>query len=464
MSPEDSAFWRMESESRRMHSVTLTMFEGTAPTLHELTEHVAQRVPLVPRFRQRVEEIPFQLGRPMWVDDPSFDLAQHVRAMVADPKRADLDQLVSNIVSEQLDRRHPLWQLTLVTGLRSGRWALISKVHHSMIDGLFGTEPLAVLTDDAVSGRSVAASSASQASDWAPTPSPRPVELLGETVFELMTNPVEQYRFARSQARRNQRQLRRFRRGGVGGADDPIGLIGAAAGPRSWASVAVDMESLRTVRNRLGANTHELILALITAGFRNLLVGRGLVAADAPAGAWPPVHAIVPVAVAGQNTGFHGGVAAEVVELPTGEPRVVERAKRLHEQASDVTSNPVAIDAQIGLSGFPSVALASLGLREATRRGVIERLAQTVIVNVPGPKRELTVLGRPIADIRTALPLVAGARLSFGVFSYRDTLTFGMTADAESVPDSELVIEGIRAALAELNDEPGECDAAGEER
>ncbi len=457
MSPEDSAFWRMESDARRMHSVTLATFDGPAPSFDELTEHVAHRVPLVPRFRQRVDEIPFHLGRPMWVDDPAFDLHDHVRAVALPPEQADLDEFVSTIISEQLDRNHPLWQLTLVTGLADDRWALISKVHHSMVDGLFGTEPLAVLTDDAVTGRTGVPVATGMAADWTPARPPRRAELLGQTVAELMTNPVEQYRFARSQVRRSSRRFERLsgRANGDAGPDDPIGLIGAAGGPRSWSSISVDMAALRTVRNRLEANTHEVILALITAGFRHLLVGRGLVAADAPTGAWPPVRAIVPVAVAGQHAGYHGGVAAEVVELPTGAAGLVERVERLHQQTSEAATHPVAIDAQIGLAGFPSVALASLGLREATRRGVIERLAQTVVINVPGPKRELTVLGRPILDIRPALPLVAGARLSFGLFSYRDTLTVGMTADRQSVPDAELVVDGIRAAIEELANDTG---------
>jgi len=446
MTPEDSAFWRMESEIRRMHSVTVAVCSGPAPSFDELTDRIAQRIPLVPRFRQRVAEVPFELGRPMWVDDPDFDVTQHVLAASLGTGEAGLSELVSLIVSEQLDRSRPLWQVTFVPGLPDGEWALLSKVHHSMIDGLFGTEPLAVLVDSPVNERASTTQriAGTAAVRWQPGRMPRPDELFGQTLAELIVNPAEQYRFARSQIRYGRRRFEAAV-GRSATSTDRDGLRGPVRGARQWSSLSVDMSAMRTARSRFEANTHELILALITSGLRDLLISR-----DEVASSLPTVEAIVPVAVASSTTGFHNGLAAEVVELPTDEPELVDRIRRLHDQAKRASSNPVAIDAQIDMTGFSAAALASLGLREATRRGVAERGADTVVVNVPGPRHEVTVLGRPVVGIRSAPPLAAGVRVSFGVVSYRDVLSFGVTGDQASVPDIRIVTDGISHAIAEL--------------
>lgn len=443
MTPEDSAFWKMESENALMHSVTLMTFEGPTPDADELRDHVAQRVPLVPHFRHRVVEIPLDLGRPMWVDDPDFDLDGHLPRAAMSLGAAGLDELVSLIVSEPLDRSRPLWQLTVVTGLPDDGWALISKVHHSMIDGLFGTEPLAVLIDGAIKNPPTPA-------PWNPSPMPRPDELISRTAAEFLFNPGEQYRFTRAGVRRSRRRLERIFDQGSGRPEtDSTGLRGPVGSTRTWASLSLDMDPIRKQRQRFEVNTHELILALVTSGIRDLLAAR-----DESGTGWPTVKAIVPVAVAGFTTGYEGGIAAETVELPTGESDIVGRIERLHRQTPGADANPLAINAQIGLTGFPAPALASLGLREATRRGLAEREAQVVVVNVPGPRRELTMLGRPVTGIRPAPPLAGGVRLSIGVYSYLDTLSFGVTADRRSIPDAHVVTTGIRQALDELTGRP----------
>lgn len=215
------------------------------------------------------------------------------------------------------------------------------------------------------------------------------------------------------------------------------------------------MEAIRSERHRFGVNTHELVLALITTGIRDLLLSR-----DEGGRTWPVVKAIVPIAVAGQSDGSVGGIAAEIVELPTFEWDLAGRIRQLHKQMPKDGADPVAIDAQIGVVGFAAPALASLGLREATRRGVADRLAHTVVVNVPGPRHELAMLGRPMIDIYPVPPLAAGVRLSVGVYSYLDTLSFGVTADRQSIPDAHVVTTGIRRALAELTDSNQEIDHA----
>lgn len=449
MSPDDSAFWKMESEVSRMHSVSLATFAGPAPGHDELRDRVARCVPLVPRFRQRVVEIPFDLGRPVWIDDPDFDLDDHLVWASASAGMASLSELVSLIVSRQLDRSRPLWQLTVVEGLPDDEWAIVSKVHHSMIDGLYGTEPLAVLVDGAIDDR------ATPVTRWDPGPPPAANELLGQTLAELAFNPAEQYRFLRAGTKRATRRWRRLAGRTGGPATDPTGLRGPVGAARSWTSLSVEMEAIRNARGRVGASTHELVLALVTSGIRDLLLSR-----DESGEGWPSVRAIVPVAVAGGAAAFHGGVEATVVELPVDEGRLGDRITRLHREIHMMTARAAAIDEQIGVAGFAAPALASLGLREATRRGVTDREAHTTIINVPGPRHQLAVLGCPMTEIRPVMPLAAGVRLSVGVLSYLDHLTFGVTTDRDSVPDGYVVTGGIRHALDELSNRALETEHA----
>lgn len=444
MTPEDSAFWKMESEISRMHSVTLTTFAGPAPSLDELRDHVARRVPLVPRFRQRVAEIPFDIGRPMWVDDEHFDIENHVVAASTSVGLAGLSELVSLIVSQQLDRSRPLWELTMVTGLPEDRWAIASKVHHSMIDGLFGTEPLAILIDDAVAN-------APASVHWNPAPPPQANELIGRTLAELALNPSEQYRLMRSQSQRSRRRWARMLGRPPEPGTDPTGLRGPVGDTRTWSSLSVPMSAIRAARHRYGVSTHELVLALATTGIRDLLLSR-----DESAQNWPVVKAIVPMAVADSAAAFQGGIAAEVLELPAAEPDFEGRVRRIHRQTIASSADPVAVDTQIGVAGFSAPTLASLGLREATRRGAGAKKAHTVIVNVPGPRQELTVMGRTMTGIHPVMPLAAGVRLSIGAFSYLDQLTFGVTADRASVPDVQVVTTGIRRAFQELTQDETE--------
>lgn len=442
MTPADSAFWKMETEVARMHSVTLAVFSGPPPSPGELFDHIAARVPLVPRFRQRIVEVPLDLGRPMWVDDPEFDLHNHVINATTVGGMASVTELVSLIVSEQLDRSRPLWQVTIVDGLRNDRWALISKVHHSMIDGLYGTEPLAALIDGAGT-RSVATGR------WRPAPPPGGGELVGRTVAELLFNPAEQARFARSAAARQRRRWDRITgtdRSSAPGDDgpDPSGLRGPVGPSRTWSSTTVPMRRLRRAR-RGEVAVHDVILGLVTSGIRDLLMARN---EETPV---PPVSAIVPLAVADQALGFLGGVAAELVQLPVAERTVAARVEGVAAQGRGATADPANIATQLHVTAFTAPALASLGLREATRKGSGAFDAQAVIVNVPGPREELSVLGRPMTEIHPVMPLPGGVRLSVGVFSYLDQVTFGVTADRTALPDAHVVTTGIRRALDDLD-------------
>jgi WS/DGAT/MGAT family acyltransferase len=437
MSPDDSAFWRMESDVSRMHGVTLVVLRGPVPDPSVLRDHVARCVTFVPRLRQKVVEVPLRLGRPMWIDDPDFDVDNHLVATTTSGM-AGVQELVTLIVSRRLDRSMPLWQLTVVTGLEDGRWAIISKVHHSIIDGLYGTEPLATLIDGAVAPEQAVET-------WAPPPPPGDDELVRRALTELMLDPVEQYRFGRAAFNRSRRRMAEL--AGQGGRNlppDPFGLRGPIGHTRAWASATVPLGPLRAVRAQADTSLHQLVMLLVTSGLRAWLRSR-----DEGRTSWPPVTAVVPMAVADPTAGFAGGISTERIALPVGERDLARRLGRLPQPSASM-SQPAPVEAQIGLSGLIAPTLASLGLREVARHGAADGGADVVVLNVPGPSTELTILGRPVVEIDPVMPLVARARVSIGVFSYLGRLAFGVTADRDSIPDVQVIATGIRSAFDEL--------------
>jgi WS/DGAT/MGAT family acyltransferase len=408
--------------------------------LAELSRHAGPRLALVPRFRQRVVSVPLDLGRPLWVDDPGFDIDRHLVRTSCSTGMVGLQELVSLIVSEPLDRDRPLWQLTLVTDLPGDQWALVSKVHHSLIDGLFGTEPLAVLTDDATRGEL-------RAGSWHPPALPGSAALVARTLAELVVDPTEQYRAYRANLRRVRHGWARLAPGLP--ATPPAGIAGLSGpvGPRrTWASASVPAEVLRRACTHFGASTHEIVLAMVASGLRELLIAR-----DEGAGRYADVRAVVPMAAVDASNGLDAGLEAELMDLPTSEHRLVARIDRLRDESREPTDSPVTLNAGAGVAGFAAPTLASLALREATRRGTADRDVQTVVVNVPGPRTEVRIMGRPMTDVFPVMPLPPGIRVTVGAFSYRGHLTFGVTADRDALPDAHVVTTGIERAVHDLD-------------
>ena len=353
---------------------------------------------------------------------------------------AGLSELVSLIVSVPLDRDRPLWNLTLVTDLPDDQWALVSKVHHSMIDGVSGTDLLGVLVDGTVHDAPIA--------PWHPPSLPRADEVARRAVADLVFNPIEQYRAYRAFVMRERRRWRRITgRVAAFTAPDESGLRGPVGPRRTWASVALPSELSRRARHQHDLTSHQLVLVLVASGLRDLMMAR-----DEGAARQPDIRAVVPVSVADERRPS-SPVAATIVELPTGAPTLAARVEQVRATGQQ-TAPDVAASALTQLAGFAAPALASLGLREATRAGLADGNVQTVVVNVPGPREFLTMLGRRINDTYLVMPLAARVRVSVGVFSYAGHMTFGITADRDALPDARVVASGIQRAVRELTTVP----------
>ncbi len=434
LTADDAAFLHLEDQVSAMHNVTVGIFEGPEPSHSDIVSRVAQRVPLVPRLRQRVIDVPLHIERPVWIDDPHFNLDYHIRhtGLPAGGGRASLQNLIGRLLSQRLDRGKPLWELWMVSGLPDGQWAIVSKAHHSMIDGVSGTDPLGLIIDQVRGSR--------RASErWKPDPLPADSHLLGQAAVDLMFDPVQQMRLVR---RFIGKPIRRTI-GVLSARRDEPGLVGAAGPHRRWSPATVSFDDVRATRDRLGVATNDVVLGLASAGYRSMLIESKQ---PVPAS----LRTLVPLAVATGDS-FTNEMSALEAQLPVGEANLDQAILSLSGQTTGLSSNHKAVAGATlsSLKGLASPTLCALGLRTATRAGVSLKNIETVIVNSPGPKNTITLLGKDMVEIFPAIPLVAKVRISVGVMSYCDSFYFGVSGDLDAGLEVEALAAGIERA-AEL--------------
>jgi diacylglycerol O-acyltransferase len=453
MSPTDAGFYYAESENTPLHVGSVSVFEGPAPSYGDVVRLLLAKLPLVPRYRQRVRQVPMQLGRPLWVDDPHFQILYHVRHTAVPSPGGDeqLRNLAGRVLGQRLDLAKPLWELYLVEGLADGRWALISKVHHCMVDGVAGTDLMQLLFDltpDAIHP---------EPPDWTPQRTPSSVAVVADAVQDTLIHPLRQFtrlpgagsvRQASKDAVTSGRRLaagvpavaRRVTSPSARSLNGPIGPH------RRWAWTEAQIAELRGVRTAFGGTVNDVVLAGITRGFRDLLERRGDLRAELV------VRSMVPVSVrqAGERNSLDNRIAAVFVDLPVGEPDPVARLASVRRQMDEHKRTLATVDARsiIAMGDFVAPTLLSLGVRAALATGHV--LGQTVTTNVPGPRVPLYVLGRRMCSAHAYVPIAGGMRVSIGIFSYLQTMTFGINADFDAFPDVDVLARGIRSGVEEL--------------
>lgn len=455
MSPLDATFLHVEDAVTHMHIGSVLVFDGPAPAYDELLAAVAGKLPLLPRYRQVVRFVPLQLGRPVWADDEHFNVEYHVRhtALPAPGGEAELRRLVGRVMSQQLDRAKPLWEVWMVEGLDEGRWALVSKTHHCMVDGVSGTELVTVLLD-------MSPDTAPPAPEpWLPSTSPSSFGLAADALATLARSPYEQVRAARAATRVPRHavaQLREVARGMAAMSTvvrpAPVSSLNGPIGPHrryAWASTTVD--DIKQVRKAFGGTFNDVVLAAITAGFRQLLQSRGEQVDRV-------VRTLVPVSVRGRDTSgravgdgrYDNQVSAMIAELPVGIPDPVDCLHAVSAQLADLKDSRQALagEALTSLSGFAPSMLLALGARIATKTA--QRNVNTVTTNVPGPQMPLYLVGRRMLTAYPYVPLAAQCRIGVAIFSYDGQVNFGVTGDYDSVPDIEVLSRAIRRGMDDL--------------
>ena len=452
---DDMAFLVTESASTPMHNATLEIFAppvGAGDTFDydALVGLIADRIAFVPRYRQRLQTVP----GPVWVDDDDFDLTFHVRRSAL-PRPGSIEQLrelTARIVSRQLDRNRPLWEVYLIEGLEGGRFAILTKSHQVLVDGVSTVDLGQVILDVAPEqGDTVS-------DDWRPQPSPSPAKMLADAIGDTIRHPRTAIATARDNA---ESTLRSAGSAGLRALDALGALSSLRASPdsplsamlseqRRFTTVRTTLEDYRRVRRRHGGTVNDVILATITGALRAWLMTR----AETVHGS-RTLRAMVPMSVIDNDlepTSLGSQVAGHLLNLPIGEPSPVVRLHQVSYalKAHKETGRAVAADRLAGVAGFAPTTFHALGSRVAaaqTRRGF-----NLVITNVPGPQFPLYAAGAQMLDTYPVPPLLPGHALAIGVTSYDGHVYFGLNADRDAVPDLDVLAQCLTEALEELVD------------
>ncbi len=429
---------------------SLAVFAGPAPAFDEVVGSIAGRLPLIPRYRQKLRPVPLGLAAPAWVDDPDFDIHYHLTEVAVPPPggRAEVAELMSRLMSTRMDRNRPLWEYSVWSGLPEGRWALLSKVHHSVVDGVSGTDLYQLLLDPTPTRRPGVPDT------WEPEPEEPAVRYTAEALRELVTSPLHLTGALAHAARTPRRMVRTTARTASGlltlsGALRPVhgsSLSGPLDGGRRYTWTTVRLDDVRTVRTAYDATVNDVALAAVTGGFRRLLRARGE-PTDAHA-----LRSLVPVSTrkAGEESIPDNRVTLMLPFLPVEVADPVERLAAIKRRVRSLRGHHEP-DAGEGITNaaeygpFPSV---SWGMRLGWR--LPQHQITTVTTNVPGPRTPLYGLGRELLELLPYVPIADRVRIGVAMFSYRDTLTFGITSDFESTSDIEVLSTGIAASLDEL--------------
>jgi len=456
LSPLDASFLHVEDDVSHMHIGSVAVFEGPQPPFADLVDMVESKLDLVPRYRQRVRFVPLELGRPVWVDDEHFNLEYHLRhtALPKPGGETELRRLVGRVMSQQLDRARPLWEIWVVEGLEDGRWAMVAKTHHALVDGVSGTDLLAVIMDQSANAERPA-----RLREWTPQPAPSSLQLMADSLENVVRSPYEQMRALRAQTRMVRRVLA-YAMEVVGGLvalgglvrPTPVSSLNGPLGPHrryAWASTSV--EDIKRVRKAFGGTFNDVVLASITNGFRELLLSRDEDVERV-------VRTLVPVSVrprdaSGKAIGdgtFENRVSAMFAELPVDIEDPVLRLELISEQMKGLKESRQAVagEALTSMSGFAPPMLLALGMRLATRAA--QRNVNTVTTNVPGPQFPLYAAGRRMLRAFPYVPLAGQVRLGVAIFSYDGEVNFGITGDYDTTEDIDVLAGGIEDGMTQM--------------
>ena len=454
MSALDASFLHVEDAVSHMHIGSVGIFEGPAPPQETILAAVAAKLHLVPRYRQHVRFPPLALARPIWVDDWHFHLQYHVRrtALPAPGGDAELRTLVGRVMAQKLDRSKPLWEMWVAEGLSGGRWALVNKLHHCMVDGVSGTDLLNVVFDD--ERRSPPA----DAPPWEPAPEPSTPRIVGSALAHRAKIPYEGARSVWAAARgpvstagraaeitRAVTSLRALLRPPPG-----TSLNGPIGPHRRWAWARGRLADVKSIRTEYGGTVNDVVLAVIARGFRDLLLGRGEDLETVGVRTMVPVSIRTPA----ERGTYNNKVSAMFADLPVAVADPVERLARVRAQMQDLKESHQAVAGSTltSLGGFAPSMLLALAGRVATRTP--QHAVNTVTTNVPGPQRAIYLTGHRMLEYFPFVPLGGHVRIGVAIVSYDGALNFGVTGDYETAPDIQVLCDGIEAGIAELLPRP----------
>ena len=451
LTPVDASFLHQESGVSHMHIGGLTIVEGPPPSMEEFLEQIRRRLHLVPRYRHKLAYTALDAGRPVWVDDPSFNLEYHVRhtALPAPGRFEQLQDLTARIFSQQLDRSKPLWEMWLIEGLEDGRFATISKTHHSLIDGIAGVDLATVLFDLSPEPPQIAHTGRA----WRPHQEPGTAQLLtsgligavrtgfalAEGAVDAVTHPDRAFGHAREAAE------------GIGELvwaalnPAPETPLNVPIGPhRRFIAVNGQLEEFKAVKNVFGGTVNDVVLAVVAGALRTFLISRGVRTEGLE------MRALVPVSVRSEAEHHHGGNRIVVMRgpLPIYIADPVDRLRFVSQAMAGLKESKQALGAEV-IAGAQNFAPPTI-LAQASRLNFSTRLFNLIVTNVPGPQFPLYVLGREMLQAIPVAFLPENHALAIAIMSYNGQLNFGLLGDFDALPDIGLIADGISRELQAL--------------
>jgi WS/DGAT/MGAT family acyltransferase len=447
----DASFLHQEGENSHMHIGGVLLFEGPAPAFQDYLDHVRGRLHLVPRYRQKLATPPLETGRPLWVDDPDFNLEYHVRhtALPSPGSEDQLFLLASRIASQQLDRSKPLWENWLVEGLHDGRFAVISKTHHSLVDGVSGVDLASVLfdfeRDPALLEEAL--------EPWRPEPEPSPAQLMLAGARGMVTTTAELVAHTIGAATRPTTSLNVLRDAAEGLGEllwaglnpAPETPLNVPIGPhRRYAVVRQQLADYKEVKDALGGTVNDVVLTVVSGALAEWLHSRGVRTEGLE------MRALVPVSVRtkAQRNSLGNQLTVMRGPLPVFIDDPVTRLRFVREAMDGLKESKQAVGAAT-LAAVNSLAPPTV-LAQASRLNFSTRLFNLLVTNIPGPQVPLYVLGRELQDLFPLAFLPQHHALAIAIMSYNGGLDYGLLGDYDAMPDIDLVAEGIEASLAQL--------------
>jgi diacylglycerol O-acyltransferase len=474
----DAQFLAVESARTYGHVGALAVYDpSTAPggelTVQDLCGLVGERLHLLPPFRWRLVQVPFGLDLPYWIEDPDFDLDFHIRESAVPPPGNDerLAETVARIFARPLDRNRPLWEIYLIHGLAGGRVALLTKIHHSVVDGVSGNEILSVLLDSHPEGREIPPPRDPVRPDRVPSD----IEMAGRGALGMLKQPL---RAARSLpatlphltelpgvtalpggpalSKTVGRVRSAFRRQGPSVLEATTARApktpfnGPISPHRRFAFGQLSLDTVKALKNEVGCTVNDIVVALCAAAVREWLLERDALPDE-------PLVAMVPVSVRTeeQQGAFGNRISMMIVPIATDEPDPLRRLERTHELLLSAKGRHSALPADLltDATAFIPPAVAALAAR--TTMDILGRTRpplNLVISNVPGARSPLYIAGAKLEANYPVSVVVDGVGLNITVMSYLDHLDFGIVADRDSVDDAWSLMEGLSHALDELTE------------
>jgi len=455
----DASFLSNESSASHMHVGAILIFEGPPPKYVDLVEHVRGRLGQVPRFRQKLVVPPLEAGRPLWADDVNFNLTYHLRhtALPEPGGEAQLKRLAGRVFSQQLDRSKPLWELWLVQGLERDRFAILTKTHHAMVDGISGVDIGTVLFD-----LEPVPEPAAVTDEWVPQPEPGTAELVARGISDVVALPVKVVERAAGAVRRPEHAAHRA----VEALEGLSEIVSAFANPapdvplnqpigphRRYVWARSELATFKRIKNTFGGTVNDVVLAVVTGSVRHWLHSRSIRTEGLE------LRALVPVSIRAEDERGNLGNRITLMRgpLPVYIEDPVRRLRAISEAMDGLKRSKQALGAEV-ISRFNDFAPPTL-LAQASRINFSTRLFNLIVTNVPGPQLPLYVLGREMEEVFPIAFLPQNHTLAVAIMSYNGKVGFGLLADYDSMEDVELLGSGLNDALAELEAAASEAAA-----